>query len=118
MWEISRCRDERSYLEIFPYAHADLRSPRDEGRYRAVELIANGAEQLRFADGDLLVRQDGGRAGDDDPALDGRDGLIQRLQRRVEPGEGAFLAGRQAVGVVAADVTAHARIKSTGGLVG
>jgi hypothetical protein len=33
-----------------------------------------------------------------------RDGLIERLQGRVELGEGAFLAGRQAVGVVAADV--------------
>ena len=45
-----------------------------------------GAARLR-ADGDLLVRQDAGRAGDDDPALDGGDGLIERLQRRVEPGE-------------------------------
>ena len=80
--------------------------------------IANGAEQLRFADGDLLVRQDAGRAGDDDPALDGGDGLSERLHGRVELGEGAFVAGRQAVGVVAADVAAHARIESPGGLVG
>ena len=57
-------------------------------------------------------------AGDDDSALDGRDGLIERLQRRVELGEGAFLAGRQAVDVVVADVTAHARIESPGGPVG
>jgi hypothetical protein len=45
-------------------------------------------------------------------------GLIERLQGRVELGEGAFLAGRQAVGVVAADVAAHARIESPGGMVG
>jgi hypothetical protein len=45
--------------------------------------------------------------------------LIERLQRRVELGEGAFLAGRQALGVVAAaDEAAHARIESPGGLVG
>src|SRR5262249_43325925 len=53
---------------------------------------------VRFPDGDLLVRLDAGSAGDDDPALDGRDGLIERLQGRVELGEGAFLARRQAVG--------------------
>ena len=49
--------------------------------------------------------------------LDGRYGLIERLQRRVELGEGAFLAGRQAVGVVATNIAAHARIESPGGLV-
>src|SRR6516162_7072747 len=111
MWKISRCRDERSFLEIFRFTH-------DQRRSRAVERIANGAEQLRFADGDLLVRQNAGRAGDDDRARDGRDGLIEPLQRRVELGERAFLAGRQAVGVVAADVAAHACIESPGGLVG
>jgi hypothetical protein len=40
------------------------------------------------------------------------------LQGRVGLGEGAFLAGRQAVGMVAADIAAHACIESPGGLVG
>ena len=44
--------------------------------------------------------------------------MIERLQGRGELGEGAFLAGQQAVGVVAADVAAHAGIESPGGLVG
>ena len=72
----------------------------------------------RFADGDLLVRQDAGRTSDDDSALDGRGRLIERLQRRVELGEGAFLARWQAVGVVTADAAAHAHIENPGGLVG
>jgi hypothetical protein len=82
---------------------------------RTLPRVEAASEDLRFADGDLLVRQDAGRAGVDDPELDGRDGLIERLQGRVELGEGAFLAGRQAVGVVAADVAAHARIESPPG---
>src|SRR5215468_7450474 len=52
--------------------HLSFRFSHDERRQWAAERIANGAERLRFADGDLLVRQDAGRASDDDPALDGR----------------------------------------------
>jgi hypothetical protein len=59
---------------------SSFRFPHDERRERAVERIANSAEQLRFPDGDLLVRTDAGSAGDDDPALDGRGGLIERSQ--------------------------------------
>src|SRR5262245_9233181 len=90
--------------------------PNDERRQRAVERIANGAEQLRLADGDVPVRLDAGSTGDDDSALDGRDRLIEHLQGRVELGEGAFRAGRQADCMIAADEAAHARLESPGRL--